>query len=147
MVGGALLLTTEHYAKVNGYSNYYWGWGQEDDDFYYRLVRGFGRIERLPYTSGRYRELSHLRVMGLDETPRFAKAREYMMNTKNGVINIQWDGISNVKFHVQSVRREAGYRHIVVDLRFPWMPTDLKQDNPHELPPEAFLHPAGNAVG
>ena len=48
MVGGALLLTMDHYRQVNGYSNFYYGWGQEDDDFYERLHRKFGRIERLP---------------------------------------------------------------------------------------------------
>lgn len=36
-VGGILLLTREHFQKVNGLSNKYWGWGLEDDEFYLRL--------------------------------------------------------------------------------------------------------------
>ncbi|WAR07151.1 BRE4-like protein [Mya arenaria] len=36
LVGGVLSIKPEHYSRVNGYSNLYWGWGAEDDDMYYR---------------------------------------------------------------------------------------------------------------
>jgi xylosylprotein 4-beta-galactosyltransferase len=36
-IGGILLLRNEHFDKVNGMSNRYWGWGLEDDEFYVRL--------------------------------------------------------------------------------------------------------------
>lgn len=36
-VGGILLIRREHFQKVNGMSNKYWGWGLEDDEFYVRL--------------------------------------------------------------------------------------------------------------
>jgi len=35
--GGAILMTKEHVETLNGYSNGYWNWGMEDDDFLYRL--------------------------------------------------------------------------------------------------------------
>jgi predicted glycosyltransferase involved in capsule biosynthesis len=38
LVGGVLNMRTEHFQKVNGYSNLYWGWGAEDDDMAYRYV-------------------------------------------------------------------------------------------------------------
>lgn len=34
--GGVVLFTKEQVYKVNGYSNEYWDWGQEDDDLFYR---------------------------------------------------------------------------------------------------------------
>ena len=37
--GGALLVTAATFAAVNGYSNGYWGWGGEDDDFCLRLMQ------------------------------------------------------------------------------------------------------------
>eukprot|EP00960_Hanusia_phi_P022222 658083-Hanusia_phi.AAC.2 len=37
MVGGAFLLQLQHYKTLNGYSNKYFGWGQEDDDMYERV--------------------------------------------------------------------------------------------------------------
>ena len=38
-IGGVLLAPTEVYARVNGMSNLYWGWGLEDDEFYVRLMQ------------------------------------------------------------------------------------------------------------
>ncbi len=38
LVGGVLNMRTEHFQRVNGYSNLYWGWGAEDDDMAYRWV-------------------------------------------------------------------------------------------------------------
>lgn len=38
LVGGVFAIKTEHFFKVNGYSNLYWGWGAEDDDMAYRLT-------------------------------------------------------------------------------------------------------------
>lgn len=34
--GGVTLFPVEHFEKINGYSNDYWGWGFEDDDLLYR---------------------------------------------------------------------------------------------------------------
>jgi hypothetical protein len=36
--GGAISLLKEQAYAANGYSNEYWGWGKEDDDFFFRLL-------------------------------------------------------------------------------------------------------------
>ena len=41
--GGSILLTKEHFAKINGYSNEYWGLGYEDYDLLLRCV-----VKQLP---------------------------------------------------------------------------------------------------
>ena len=41
LVGGVFAIRTEHFFKVNGYSNLYWGWGAEDDDMAYRYQYQF----------------------------------------------------------------------------------------------------------
>lgn len=36
-VGGILLVNREHFEKMDGMSNNYWGWGLEDDEFFVRM--------------------------------------------------------------------------------------------------------------
>jgi len=36
--GGVVAVNKENVFKANGYSNSYWGWGNEDDDFSARFV-------------------------------------------------------------------------------------------------------------
>ena len=35
-VGGVVMVTKQQFSKVNGYSNRFFGWGGESDDFYNR---------------------------------------------------------------------------------------------------------------
>ena len=52
----AVSIRKEQYLAANGFSNEYWGWGKEDDDFFFRLLKaGFlcyydleGRFQDLP---------------------------------------------------------------------------------------------------
>ena len=36
----------EHFERVNGMSNKYWGWGLEDDEFYVRLKEAGLNVSR-----------------------------------------------------------------------------------------------------
>jgi len=38
LVGGVIALSVDQYKLVNGYSNMYWSWGGEDDDFGFRYL-------------------------------------------------------------------------------------------------------------
>jgi hypothetical protein len=37
LAGGVLIIQRSHYEAVNGFSNEYWGWGEEDNDLFLRL--------------------------------------------------------------------------------------------------------------
>ena len=54
--GGVSLFTTEHFRRINGFSNLYWGWGLEDDDLLKRC-----NSAKLPTARryGRYRSQWH----------------------------------------------------------------------------------------
>jgi hypothetical protein len=145
------------------------GWGQEDDDFYFRLRRVHPRMDRLPYTAGRYRALWHPRVIDLDVTKVFVQGKQHMHDTKNGVFDINRDGLSNLKArhvvrtlarrracvrYVQAidlcgvcvcmlqsdVRVNEHYRHIVTQLEFDWMPTRLDEVNPNPPTGKDYLN-------
>ncbi|KAI6650581.1 Beta-1,4-galactosyltransferase 7-like [Oopsacas minuta] len=44
--GGILLLTNEHFRLVNGFSNIFWGWGREDDEFQLRVRKAGLQISK-----------------------------------------------------------------------------------------------------
>lgn len=41
LFGGAVCLTSSDFKKVNGYSNEFFGWGMEDDDFGMRYTLNY----------------------------------------------------------------------------------------------------------
>ncbi|RXG71154.1 Beta-1,4-galactosyltransferase 7 [Armadillidium vulgare] len=45
-IGGILLIQRDHFRRVDGLSNKYWGWGLEDDEFYARLTEARFKIFR-----------------------------------------------------------------------------------------------------
>ena len=42
-MGGVCSLNRDNLLRINGFSNAYWGWGNEDDDFSARLVIVIGQ--------------------------------------------------------------------------------------------------------
>ena len=107
----------------------HFSWGQEDDDFYYRIYRRYGRVSRLSVSDGRYQALSHPRVRDLDATPLFARAREHLTATRLGTLDTRADGISNLRYRTLAVERwpqwRRGVTKVVADLMFEFMPKDL----------------------
>lgn len=57
--GGACLMTQDHLARVNGWSNIYWGWGGEDDDMWRRLSFENIPVWRFPASVARYKTIKH----------------------------------------------------------------------------------------
>ena len=92
-VGGALMITRQKYQEINGYSNKFGGWGREDDNMALRLQK-HGGYDSLPPKIGRYKELKHPRVMGLDDNEQFKKN---VANTHDFV-----SGLSDLKYEIIS---------------------------------------------
>ena len=44
--GGVVQISNKHYQLVNGFSNVFWGWGREDDEFYLRVKEAGLHISR-----------------------------------------------------------------------------------------------------
>ncbi|VDP52996.1 unnamed protein product [Schistosoma margrebowiei] len=59
--GGVIAISRQQFEKVGGFSNVYFGWGGEDDDFYKRIIYQNYSIVRYPAEIGRYIMLRHER--------------------------------------------------------------------------------------
>lgn len=57
--GGVSAITREHFERLNGFSNSFWGWGGEDDDMSNRIRYHNLHISRYPLTIARYTMLTH----------------------------------------------------------------------------------------
>ena len=56
---GIVALRREHYEKINGLSNQFWGWGGEDDDMYKRIINNGLKITRYKTDIARYTTIKH----------------------------------------------------------------------------------------
>lgn len=59
MVGGGLAISKSQFIQVNGFSNQFYGWGGEDDDFYQRLADQHLYPLRFPAHQAHYVSLKH----------------------------------------------------------------------------------------
>lgn len=57
--GGVQAVTKSDFTSVNGYSNEYWGWGEEDDDLWLRYQMAGLPVKRRP---GRFASLPHVKA-------------------------------------------------------------------------------------
>ena len=106
-VGGALMITPEIYKQANGFSNRFGGWGGEDVNMAKRLQRQFsqngaGRTKSFHVLDGRFRELYHDRVWGLDASEQF---RSNIANEKEFT-----SGLSDVAYRFLGVKHSASIR-------------------------------------
>ncbi|XP_013382853.1 beta-1,4-galactosyltransferase 4-like [Lingula anatina] len=107
LVGGVLKFPREHFLKVNGYSNEYWGWGGEDDDMALRLKASVFGFERVDLALGRYTSLTH---ENRDTNPRRMALLKNAKSKKNS------DGVSAIPYHVEAVTDEKLYTHILISI-------------------------------
>ena len=57
--GGIVALRREHFEKINGLSNQFWGWGGEDDDMYKRVLAKGMKVTRYSAEIARYTTIKH----------------------------------------------------------------------------------------
>ncbi len=99
--GGVCLFTMEQFKKVNGFSNKYWIWGNEDDD----LLK---RCDDAGYTLTR-RKCTHL---------CFNHERDKIYEMANKVKfrqNILDDGVKNLKYTIEKYKEQKLYHHYLID--------------------------------
>ncbi|XP_069802455.1 beta-1,4-galactosyltransferase 4 isoform X2 [Dendropsophus ebraccatus] len=81
--GGVTAMTRKQFARVNGYSNNYWGWGGEDDDLHYRVEFEKMVVVRPPPEIARYTMIFHTRDAGNEVNHE--RDRPLRLRNKGGV--------------------------------------------------------------
>jgi hypothetical protein len=113
---GAVSICKEQAFAANGFSNEYWGWGKEDDDFYFRLLLA----GCLCYYDlrGTYRNLpnpSHQQVPRGARRPRYViDNRERRSRLLRGLTDPARDGLATLQYQVIDASQQRGYERIKV---------------------------------
>ncbi|XP_067650816.1 beta-1,4-galactosyltransferase 3-like [Haliotis asinina] len=90
-VGGNIAIMTSQYKRINGFSNLYFGWGGEDDDFGKRMATFGLRVERNSYKTGRYYAQSHGKDNGNPRNPK------RMLLLRKAVGRLKTDGLLSTR--------------------------------------------------
>ncbi|CAF1093720.1 unnamed protein product [Brachionus calyciflorus] len=97
LTGGILSLRLGHFLKVNGFSNEYFGWGAEDDDFQVRMFNSNLCIMRPGLVVG---EKASFMMLPHDSSKANHGRFSYL---SNALIRQSQDGLSNIQHLVQVV--------------------------------------------
>ncbi|KRZ68283.1 Beta-1,4-N-acetylgalactosaminyltransferase bre-4 [Trichinella papuae] len=109
--GGVTALTAQQFRRINGFSNDYWGWGGEDDDFYIRVNLGKYIIHRHSEQIGRYKMIKHNSESLNEANPcRHALLRQTSRRWR-------MDGLNSIKYTVLNTTEHQLFTRILVDLR------------------------------
>jgi hypothetical protein len=114
---GAVSILKEQAYAANGFSNEYWGWGKEDDDFFYRLLLA----DCLCYfdTHGVFHDLPNPNAQqvqrGRGKTPPYVKRnRRRRSGLLRGLLDPADDGLSTLRYEVLERSAQDGYEKIRV---------------------------------
>ncbi|OON19067.1 N-acetyllactosaminide 3-alpha-galactosyltransferase, partial [Opisthorchis viverrini] len=110
LIGGVLKMTTGQFVSVNGFSNEYWGWGQEDDDMEKRLrQRNIDYIHISPAIA-RYASMPH-------EQQERVRRSEHLRLLKTAHLRMHTDGLNSVKYKLIHLEESTLFTLILVDVR------------------------------
>ena len=117
-VGGVGMATREAFLLANGWSNRFFGWGGEDNDFFARLSLVGRRMRPVNKTMGRYRSLKkgHNRSGEL-------KNRSILLSSYERRHHLH-EGFPTVKYRLQQRKMKESYFFVRLDL---WMTEDPDQ--------------------
>ncbi|TNN08138.1 Beta-1,4-galactosyltransferase 1 [Schistosoma japonicum] len=111
LIGGVLKMSKQHFMQVNGHSNLYWGWGQEDDDLERRLKYAKINYYQMSPSIARYKALPH-ESQKKDGNPR----KIHLKLLATAVQRMYYDGLSTLNYKVINVIEHQLFTHILVDL-------------------------------
>lgn len=113
--GGVIMINKDSFEMVNGFSNEYWGWGLEDNDFALRCNR---KNINISFREGRYMSLHHEPngdTGGRPPSDHTLKNRKYFQQIKNSDKFFE-NGLSNLEYKKIKEENNKFYRKIAVEI-------------------------------
>lgn len=105
LLGGAIAMQRVHFNAVNGFSNQFYGWGGEDDDFYNRIKSKGLTFVRFDPQVATYVMLSH-------ET--LPPAEDRFLHLNEGMTKGESDGLTNLSYQVLEKKLMPLFTRIIV---------------------------------
>ncbi len=126
--GGAILVPKQIFFDINGFSNMYWQWGKEDDDFFLRhILKGYlplydtnGKFTALPHPPSLTQEDAEGNYIDnadvINENKKlYQKNKKIFSDFKRGISHQDSDGINNIKnYNIVSVTDNKNIKVIKV---------------------------------
>jgi len=116
---GAVSVRKDQAFAAGGFSNEYWGWGKEDDDFFFRLLLA----DCLCYydTRGEFRDLpnprqQHVVRKSAQTPPHVAANRKRRSRLLRGLAKPSEDGLQTLRYEIVSQSAHELYERILVRL-------------------------------
>ena len=103
MTGGVLAISALHFARLNGFSNTFFGWGGEDDDLFQRIGSAGLEVSRLRGEASRYVSLYH--PVNVPSASRYRSR-----------VSRQGDGLNSLQYTLLRYTRHACFAHLLVQL-------------------------------
>lgn len=97
LFGGVTAFDVNDFVQANGYPNVYWGWGNEDDDMYLRVVKKLKKnITRYPIEIARYKMIrTHGHKSGVPNP-----FRDTILHSK---YNYSLDGLNTIRYKLHHI--------------------------------------------
>jgi hypothetical protein len=110
LFGGVTAFSLADFVLANGYANIYWGWGNEDDDMYRRVLRQLNKtISRYPMEIARYQMI---RTHG----HRSARPNPYRDRILHSNYKFELDGLQTIQYRRHGVDHKPLFTLINVTL-------------------------------
>ena len=125
--GGATLVPKNIFLNINGFSNNYWQWGKEDDDFLLRHL--FKGLIPLYNTKGKFISLPHASSLTIDKEGKesndkniikenkllYKKNKKRFSNFKRGLAQQENEGLNSIdNYTINKIEKKDGVTFIYV---------------------------------
>ena len=117
LTGGILSIRPKHFVVANGFSNKYYGWGAEDDDFTIRMISNKQCVFRSFYDIKQKKSPFTMLPHKASRAPNSKKTRLNII--ENSLENIQMDGLNNIR-RVTILKKVTNYKtftHLLVSVK------------------------------